>query len=102
MQRSTPPHRANATTRIALAMATLAAAGTFAAAVAVAGLPAASAADAAASGPTTSQVLVDPATGERVVVDTVYIVTAAPAAVTPLQPARDGEHEGGEHEGGDD
>ncbi len=104
-----PPQlrRPRPTSRLALAVATFAAAGTFAAAVAVAGFPAAPAADAAASMPTTSEVLVDPATGERVVVDTVYIVTPAPVAAAPQQPFggdehEGGEHEGGEHEGGDD
>jgi hypothetical protein len=102
MELSPPPRRTRPTSRLALAVAALAAAGTFAAAVAVTGLPAAPAADAASSAATTSQVLQDPATGERVVVDTVYIVTPAPAAALPQQPPGGGEPEGDGHEGGDD
>jgi len=102
MELSPPPRRTRPSSRLALTVATLAAAGTFAAAVAVAGLPAAPAADAASSAATTSQVLRDPTTGERVVVETVYIVTPAPAAAPLQQPAGGGEPESDEHEGGDD
>ena len=107
MSLSPSPRRNTRPSRLGLTLAALAAAGTFAAAIAVAGLPAAPVADASASAPITTQVVTDPTTGERVVLDTVYIVTPAPAAVPAAAPAQrhaEGEErEGGEeHEGGDD
>lgn len=113
MTLSQTPRRSTRTSRLGLAVAALAAAGTFAAAIAVTGFPAALVANASASVPTSTEVLADPTTGERVVVDTVYIVTPAPAlAVAPAERHEgddehdsDGEHEGGEGhetEGGDD
>ena len=111
MSLSPSPRRNTRPSRLGLALAALAAAGTFA--IAVAGLPAAPIADASASAPATTQVVTDPTTGERVVVDTVYIVTPAPAAVPAAAPAaepaqnREGDDwregdDGHESEGGDD
>jgi len=104
------PRRSTRASRLGLAVAALAAAGTFAAAVAIAGFPAAPAANASASTPTSTEVTVDPTTGQRVVVETVYVVTpAAPPAVAPAGRHQGDEHEGDdehkgddEHEGGDD
>jgi len=92
-------------------VASLAAAGTFAAAVALAGLPATPVVDASGAAPVTTPIVADPMTGERVVLDTVYIVTpapvSAPAAAAPeAAPAErddgDGEHEWDDHDGGED
>ena len=111
MSLSPTPRRTPRTSRLGLAVATLIAAGTFAAAVAVAGLPVAPTADASVSAPAATQVVVDRATGERVVLDTVYVVTPAPAAAAaPVAPpaerhegddGHEGDHEN-ESEGGDD
>ncbi len=102
MTLSPTPRRSPRASRLGLAVAALAAAGTFAAAIAVAGLPAASVANASGSAPTSTEVVTDPTTGERVVIDTVYIVTPAPApaAAAPQERRGDDEHENGEaHEG---
>ncbi len=99
MEPTPGPRRPTAASRLGLAVATLAAAGTFAAALLVAGLPTAPVTDAAAAAPT-SAVTTDPSTGERVVVDTVYVLTPAPAAQPTSTGRQDGEHED-EHEGGE-
>ena len=107
MSLSPTPRRSPRASRLGLAVAALAATGTFAAAVAIAGIPAAPVADASASAPTITQLAADPTTGERVVLETVYIVTPAlPAAAVPQQPRQgndelDGDREH-ESEGGDD
>jgi hypothetical protein len=103
MTLSPTPRGSPRVSRLGLALATLAASGTFAAAVAIAGLPAAPVADASVSAPATAQVVTDPATGERVIVDTVYIVTPPPAADAAPVAAPTDRHEGDdEHEGGED
>lgn len=108
MSISPTPRRSPRASRLGLAVASLAAAGTFAAAIAVAGLPAALVANAAGSAPPSTEVVTDPTTGERFVVDTVYVVTPAPAAAPAWQGDSDDEHENGEEreghepEGGDD
>ncbi len=107
MSLSPTPRRNTRTSRLGLTVAALAAAGTFAAAVAVAGLPAAPVADASTSAATTTQVVSDPTTGQRVVLETVYVVAPDPlAAAAPQQPRQgndglDGDREH-ESEGGDD
>jgi hypothetical protein len=106
----TPPalRRTSRTSRLALAVAALAAAGTFVAAVVLTGPLAPPAVDASVGTATTSQVVENPTTGERVVIDTVYVVTPAPVATpeaaAPAPPAvRGDEGEGDEgNEGGDD
>jgi len=108
MTLSPTPRRSPRVSRLGVALAALAASGTFAAAVAIAGLPSAPVADASVTAPAPTQVVTDPTTGERVIVDTVYIVTpppAADAAPVAAPPEHEGaeqegaEHEGAEHEG---
>ena len=108
MRHTPPPRRTTTPSRAALAVASLAAAATFAVAVAIAGPWSAPIADAAVAFDP-AQATVDAAAGERVVVDTIYVVTPDPASLAAPQ-ARgvdgehedDGEHDDDEHEGGDD
>ena len=106
MRYSPPRRRTTTPSRPALAVASLAAAATFAVAAAIAGPWSAPVADAAVAFDP-AQATVDSAAGERVIVDTVYVVTPEPALAAAPAPREGGEreddeHEGGEREGGDD
>jgi hypothetical protein len=112
MQSTPKPRRTTGPSRTALAVATLAAAAALAIPVAITGVGFARGADAAsaasaASAAQPAPIAVDPATGEQVVVDTIYVVTADPALLAGASSAgvveaENDDHGQHEHEAGDD
>jgi hypothetical protein len=102
MRYSPASRRTTTPSRAALAVASLAAGATFAVSVAIAGPWSAPIADAAVAFEPVP-VVVDTSTGERVVVDTVYVTAPDPAAlVAPASGEGEREHGDDEHEGTDD